>query len=196
MPACRLQTDYIDLPDPSTAAGNTHDETLRAPDDSSAGAVRDGSSTFAAWQLVESLGVSDLGLNRYVSEQPPYSLLDRRIERELLPMAQTYGFAILPWSPLGGGLLTGKYRRGEEPPEGTRYHAYEDNPLLRRRMTDRIYDVVEGLEPIAAEKNVPLSQLALAWVMSDRRSAQYRPHDGIPRQPRGADITHEDDPRH
>jgi aryl-alcohol dehydrogenase-like predicted oxidoreductase len=165
----RLQTDYIDLyqihrPQPEIPI----DETLRALDDLIRwGKVRYiGSSTFAAWQLVESLWVSkDLGLNRFVSEQPPYSLLDRRIERELLPMAQTFGFAVIPWSPLGGGLLTGKYRRGQEPPPESRYHGYEDNPLLRRRMTDRIYDVVEGLEPIAAEKGVPLSQLALAWCM-------------------------------
>ncbi len=165
----RLQTDYIDLyqihrPQPEIAI----DETLRALDDLIRwGKVRYiGSSTFAAWQLVEALWVSkELGLNRFVSEQPPYSLLDRRVERELLPMAQTYGFGVIPWSPLGGGLLTGKYRRGQEPPEDARYHHAENNPLLRRRMTDRIYDVVEGLEPIAAAKGVPLSQMALAWVM-------------------------------
>jgi aryl-alcohol dehydrogenase-like predicted oxidoreductase len=165
----RLQTDYIDLyqihrPMPEIPI----DETLRALDDLvHSGKVRYlGSSTFAAWQLVEALWVSkDLGLNRFVSEQPPYSLLDRRVERELLPMAQTYGFAVIPWSPLGGGLLTGKYRRGQEPPEDARYRDVENNPLARRRMTDRIYDIVEGLEPIAAEKGVPLSQMALAWVM-------------------------------
>lgn len=163
----RLQTDYIDLyqihrPQPDVAI----DETLRALDDLiRAGKVRYiGSSTFAAWQVVESLwAAKELGLNRFISEQPPYSLLDRRIERELLPMAQTYGLAVIPWSPLGGGLLTGKYRRGMEPPEGSRYADYENNPLLRRRMTDRIYDVVEGLEPLAQEKGVPLSQFALAW---------------------------------
>ena len=165
----RLQTDYIDLyqihrPMPEIPI----DETLRALDDLvHAGKVRYlGSSTFAAWQLVEALWVSkELGLNRFVSEQPPYNLLDRRVERELLPMAQTYGFGVIPWSPLGGGLLTGKYRRGQEPPEDARYRDVENNPLLRHRMTDRIYDVVEGLEPIAAEKGVPLSQMALAWVM-------------------------------
>jgi len=165
----RLQTDYIDLyqihrPQPEIPI----DETLRALDDLvRAGKVRYiGSSTFAAWQLVESLWVSkDRGLNRFVSEQPPYNLLDRRIERELLPMAQTYGFAVIPWSPLAGGLLTGKYRRGEEPPSDSRYFGYADNPLLRRRMSERIYDVVEGLEPIAAEKGVALSQLALAWCL-------------------------------
>ena len=102
----RLQTAYIDLyqihrPCPDIPI----DETLRALDDLiRAGKVRYiGSSTFAAWQLMESLwAFKELGLNRFICEQPPYNLLDRRIERELLPMAQTYGIAIIPWSPLGG----------------------------------------------------------------------------------------------
>lgn len=165
----RLQTDYIDLyqihrPQP----GIPIDETLRALDDLvRSGKVRYlGSSTFAAWQLVESLWVSkELGLNRFVCEQPPYNLLDRRIERELLPMAQTYGFAIIPWSPIGGGLLSGKYRRGEEPPEDARFGGTELNPVQRRRFNDRIFDVVEALGPIADEKGCTLSQLALAWVV-------------------------------
>lgn len=165
----RLQTDHIDLyqihrPQPDIPI----DEALRALDDLiRAGKVRYiGTSTFAAWQVVEALWVSkELGLNRFVSEQPPYNLLDRRIERELLPMAQTFGIAVIPWSPLAGGLLTGKYRRGQEPPEGSRFAGYESNPLLRRRMTERIWDVIEGLQPLAEEKGVSLSQLALAWCM-------------------------------
>jgi aryl-alcohol dehydrogenase-like predicted oxidoreductase len=165
----RLQTDYIDLyqihrPQPDIPI----DETLRALDDLiRAGKVRYiGSSTYAAWQLVESLWVAkELGLNRFVCEQPPYNLLDRRIERELLPMAQTYGFAVIPWSPIGGGLLTGKYKRGQELPEGARF-ADQTNPIYRRRLTERIYDVVEGLEPIAQEKGCTLAQLSLAWVLN------------------------------
>ncbi|MBI2723615.1 MAG: aldo/keto reductase [Chloroflexi bacterium] len=165
----RLQTDWIDLyqihrPDPLIPI----DETLRALDDLvRAGKVRYlGSSTYAAWQLVESFGVSkEMHLNRFVCEQPPYNLLDRRIERELLPMAQTYGMAIIPWSPLAGGLLTGKYTRGQEPPEGARF-ADTSNPIYARRLNDRIYDVVEGLQPLADEKGVTLSQLALAWVLN------------------------------
>ena len=165
----RLQTDYIDLcqihrPQPDIPI----DETLRALDDLiRAGKVRYiGSSTYAAWQLVESLWVAkELGLNRFVCEQPPYNLLDRRIERELLPMARTYGFAVIPWSPIGGGLLTGKYKRGQELPEGARF-ADQTNPIYRRRLTERIYDVVEGLEPIAQEKGCTLAQLSLAWVLN------------------------------
>ena len=164
----RLQTDYIDLyqihrPQPDIPI----DETLRALDDLiRAGKVRYiGSSTFAAWQLVESLWVAkELGLNRFVCEQPPYNLLDRRIERELLPMARTYGFAVIPWSPLAGGLLTGKYQRGQEPPEGARF-ADQTNPIYRRRLNDRIYDVVDGVRDLAQEKGVSMSQLSLAWCL-------------------------------
>ncbi len=163
----RLQTDYIDLyqihrPEP----GIPIDETLRALDDLvRSGKVRYlGTSTFAAWQLVESLWVSkELGLNRFVCEQPPYNLLDRRIERELIPMAQTYGFGLIPWSPLGGGLLTGKYNRDEAPPEDSRFANWESNPMQRRRMNDRIFDVIDGLKPLAEAKGVTLSQFALAW---------------------------------
>jgi len=166
----RLQTDYIDLyqihrPEPHTPI----DETLRALDDLvRSGKVRYiGTSTFAAWQVVESLWASErYGLNRFVCEQQPYNLLDRRVERELMPMARTYGIATIPWSPLAGGLLTGKYQRGAEPPGDSRFAAVATNPLYRRRWTEQIFDVLEGLEPIANDKGVPLSQFALAWVMA------------------------------
>lgn len=165
----RLKTDYIDLyqihrPQPSVPI----DETLQALDDLiRAGKVRYiGTSTFAAWQLVESLWVAkELGLNRFVCEQPPYNILDRRIERELIPMAQTYGLAIIPWSPLGGGLLTGKYRRGQSPPPDTRFADIETNRIHKRRFVEGVFDVVEKLEPIAEAKGCTLSQLALAWCM-------------------------------
>ena len=165
----RLKTDYIDLyqvhrPDPHIPI----DETLRALDDLiRAGKVRYiGTSTYAAWQLVESLWVSkEYNLNRFVCEQPPYHLLDRRIERELIPMAQTYGFGVIPWSPLAGGMLTGKYRRGEEPPEDTRWASYANNPVQRRRMNDRIFDVLEPLEALAVGHGCTLSQFSLAWCM-------------------------------
>ena len=161
----RLQTDWIDLyqihrPHPDCAI----DETLRALDDLVRhGKVRYiGCSTYAAWQVVEALWCSDrLGLNRFVTEQPPYNLLDRRIERELIPMAQTYGIGLIPWSPLAGGFLTGKYKRGQGAPEGARI-----NPDFHRGgmlQNDRAFDVVEGLEQLATDKGCTLSQLALAW---------------------------------
>jgi len=163
----RLQTDYIDLYQMHRPRSDTPiDETLRALDDLiRAGKVRYiGTSTFAAWQVVESIYVAkELGANRFICEQPPYNLLDRRIERELIPAAQTYGIAMIPWSPIAGGLLTGKYKRGEEPPEGARF-ADTSNPIYRRRLNDRIYDVIEPLEEMAKEKGCALSQMALAWV--------------------------------
>lgn len=163
----RLQTDYIDLyqihrPQPHTAI----DETLRALDDLvRSGKVRYiGTTTFAAWQVVEALWASkELGLNRFISEQPPYNLLDRRIERELIPVAQTFGLGVIPWSPIGGGLLTGKYRRAEPVPAGSRYA--DPGPIQARRFTEASFNVIEPLEALAKEKGVPLSQLATAWVV-------------------------------
>jgi aryl-alcohol dehydrogenase-like predicted oxidoreductase len=163
----RLQTDYIDIyqihrPRPDVAI----DETLRALDDLvRAGKVRYlGSSTFAAWQVVESLWVAkELGLNRFISEQPPYHILDRRIERGLVPMALTFGIGLIPWSPLAGGLLTGKYTRGQSAPEGARYARPDDEPREFRRLNDSVYEVNEGLRPLAEAKGCTISQLALAW---------------------------------
>ncbi len=165
----RLQTDYIDLYQIHRPRSDTPiDETLRALDDLiRAGKVRYiGTSTFAAWQLMESLWVSkELGLNRFVCEQPPYHILDRRIERELIPMAQTYGIGLIPWSPLAGGLLTGKYTRENPSPEGSRYADVSGNPRFAARKTEEIYDVVEELTPVAGAKGATLAQFALAWVM-------------------------------
>ena len=167
----RLQTDWIDLYQMHRPRSDTAiDETLRALDDLvRQGKVRYiGTSTFAAWQIVESLWVSErLGLNRFVCEQQPYNLVDRRVERELMPMAQTYGVATIPWSPLAGGLLTGKYQRGEAPPTDARFaDTSRMRPMQRRRFNEAIFDVIEGVEPIAADKGVPISQFALAWVMA------------------------------
>ncbi len=166
----RLQTDTIDLyqihrPEASIPI----DETLRALDDLiRAGKVRYvGTSTFAAWQCVESLWVSkEYGLNRFVCEQPPYNLLDRRIERELLPMARTFGYGIIPWSPLAGGLLTGKYSRGNPPPSDSRYAEVEKSPHLQARYVAELFSVVEQLGAIARRKECSISALALAWVMA------------------------------
>jgi aryl-alcohol dehydrogenase-like predicted oxidoreductase len=165
----RLQTDYIDLYQlhrPQSAA--PIDEALRALDDLiRAGKVRYiGTSTFAAWQLMESVAVSkELHLNRFVSEQPPYNILDRRIERELIPFSQTYGVGLLPWSPLAGGILTGKYDKDSAPPTGTRVaDMYLANPFLARRYNDNALGVVDQLKAYCDARGVSLSQFALAWV--------------------------------
>lgn len=160
----RLNTDRIDLyqvhrPQPSIPI----DETLRALDDLiRAGKVLYiGSSTFGAWQLAESLWAADaLGLNRFVCEQPPYNILDRRIERELLPFCRTYDFGVIPWSPIAGGLLTGKYRRREGGPADSRY----PKGPPEERATPRAFDSIEGFLKLAEEKGCSPSALAIAWV--------------------------------
>ncbi|MBE3576098.1 MAG: aldo/keto reductase [Limnochordales bacterium] len=162
----RLQTDYIDLYQIHRPSSDVPiDETLRALDDLiRAGKVRYiGTSTFAAWQVVESLWVSkELGLNRFVTEQPPYNLLDRSIERELIPMARTYGLGIIPWSPLAGGFLTGKYERDRQPPEGSRY---EKRPARDDMFSEQAFAVLDVIKELAAAKGCTPSQLALAWVV-------------------------------
>src|SRR5579884_3188234 len=160
----RLQTDHIDLyqihrPQSSVPI----DETLRALDDLvRSGKVRYiGTSTYAAWQVLESLWVSkEYGLNRFVSEQPPYHILDRRIERELIPMAQTYGLGIIPWSPLAGGKLTGKYHRESAPPEGSRY---TNDRFRGAPVSEAVWRVVEGVRSLCQEKGCSMADFALAW---------------------------------
>ena len=171
----RLQTDYIDLYQLHRANPEIPiDETLRALDDLiRAGKVRYiGSSTFPSWRVMESFWVSkELGLNRLVSEQPPYHLLDRSIERELIPMAQSYGLAIIPWSPLARGFLTGKYKRGEPIPGNSRFasDAGRGAAVERRRdqhFSERAFDLLDLVKKLAAEKDCTPGQIALAWVLS------------------------------
>ncbi|MDI1249426.1 MAG: aldo/keto reductase [Lacunisphaera sp.] len=165
----RLQTDYLDLyqlhrPDPRTPI----EESLRALDDLvRAGKVRYvGTSNFGAWELVEALWCAQANhLNRVACEQPPYNLLDRRIERELLPAARTFGVAIMCWSPLAGGLLTGKYRSGKAIPPATRFAGMASNPIAASRWTDAALAQIDLLLPLAAAKGVALSHFALAWVL-------------------------------
>ncbi len=165
----RLHTDYIDLYqihfwDPTTQA----EETLLALDD----LVREGKvryigcSNFAAWQLVESLHTSkQAGLHAYISVQPAYNLFNRDIERELMPACEKYSVSIIPYSPLAGGFLTGKYRRGEPSPEGTRY-ASARGPMASRVLNDRNYDRVEKLQAFAEERGHDVGELAVAWLAS------------------------------
>jgi aryl-alcohol dehydrogenase-like predicted oxidoreductase len=165
----RLQTNHIDLyqmhrPDPAIPI----DETLRALDDLvRAGKVRYiGTSTFAGWQLMESLWTSDrLYLNRFVSEQPRYSLIDRRIENEVVPVAQKYGIAILPYSPLGGGVLTGKYRRNTPFPQDSRAVDESWGTWATSFLSEKVFDLIDIMAELASDLGCTLSQLALAWVL-------------------------------
>jgi aryl-alcohol dehydrogenase-like predicted oxidoreductase len=169
----RLQTDCIDLYQIHRPVSDVPiDETLRALDDLiRAGKVRYiGLSSFPAWRALESLWVSkELGLNRVISEQVPYHLLDRGVERELMPMAQTYGLAILSWSPLARGFLTGKYKRGQEIPGGSRMErdlsAGRFPARAQQHLTDHAYAVMDVVEALAVEKHCTPSQIALAWLM-------------------------------
>ncbi len=163
----RLGTDWIDLYQLHRAQSEIPiDETLRALDDLiRAGKVRYiGTSMFAGWKIVEALwAAKELGLNRFVSEQMAYHLLDRTAEREVVGAARTFGIALLPWAPLCGGLLSGKYRRGDFSAEG-RWHGGKDN--FDRPAPPEAFDVIEGLVELARDKSCTPSQLALAWNFS------------------------------
>jgi aryl-alcohol dehydrogenase-like predicted oxidoreductase len=162
----RLGTDWIDLYqvhayDPTTPL----DETLRALDDCvRAGKVRYlGCSNYSAWQLMKATAVArELGTARFDCLQPQYSLVCRYIEREHLPLCREEGIGVVPWSPLGGGLLTGKVRPGEEPPAGTRaaVDAMNRERFLRARNLEIAQAVVEAARRIGRTPG----QVALAWV--------------------------------
>ena len=163
----RLQTDHIDLYQlhrpPLT---HPQDETLRAFDDLiHAGKVSYiGCSTHPAWMVMEALSISErYGLNRYISEQPPYNLLDRRIENELVPLCQRYDLAILPWSPIAMGILAGRYARPDAYPKDSRAHLW-DSSMIRERITQRGIDVGKEVVGMARERGLTASQLALLWV--------------------------------
>jgi aryl-alcohol dehydrogenase-like predicted oxidoreductase len=162
----RLQTDHIDLYQlhrPSLSI--PPDETLRALDDLvRAGKVRYiGCSTFPAWMVMEALMVSaQEHLVRFVSEQPPYNLLDRRIENELVPLCQKYGLALLPWSPLAGGILAGRYRAGDVP-EGSRAARSGLDSPFGQRLTERSVAAGTKVSALASERGLSASQLALLW---------------------------------
>jgi aryl-alcohol dehydrogenase-like predicted oxidoreductase len=166
----RLGTDCIDLYylhrfEPKVPI----DEPLRALDDLvRAGKVRYiGASNTPAWAFVESLWVAkELGLNRLVAETPPYNLLDRRVERELIPMCQTFGVAVCPWGPLGQELLTGRYRRNQPPDPSSRGADPYHGRLMKLRTTDSVFDVLDLLEPMARERGCSVPELALGWVCS------------------------------
>jgi aryl-alcohol dehydrogenase-like predicted oxidoreductase len=160
----RLRTDWIDLyqmhmPDPATPI----EETLSALDDLvHEGKVRYvGHSNFTAWATADADWVArSKGYERFVSAQNEYSLMRRNVEAELLPACEHYGLGFLPYFPLFSGLLTGKYRRGEPPPEGSRYHVWN----LHKRLSDDRFDVVEKLEAYAAEHGVALLDVAVGYL--------------------------------
>jgi aryl-alcohol dehydrogenase-like predicted oxidoreductase len=161
----RLQTDHIDLyqihrPSPETDI----EETLSALTDlMRAGKVRAiGSSTFPASEIVEAQWVAERrGLARFRTEQPPYSILSRSIEREVLPACQRYGMGALVWSPLAKGMLTGRYRKGQALPDSMRVKNFPQQMADERNL-----DAVERLIPIAEAAGLSLTHMGMAFVMA------------------------------
>jgi aryl-alcohol dehydrogenase (NADP+) len=167
----RLGTDVIDLYqvhsfDPRVPI----DETLRALDDLvRAGKVRYiGCSNYPAWRLSQALAASArLGIARYDSLQPRYNLLYREIETELLPLCRAEGVGVIVYNPLAGGLLSGKYRKGDGPQEGTRFTlGTAEQRYQQRYWDDAQFDAVEMLRSVADGHGVSLGALAIAWVLA------------------------------
>ena len=161
----KLQTDHIDLYQlHRPPVDMPQDETLRAFEHlvTSGKVVYIGSSTHPAWLIMEALSISErYGWARYISEQPPYNLVDRRIENEIVPLCQRYGMAILPWSPLAGGILAGRYA-ADLLPDGSR--AARSGDMFRDRITTRALEVARQVAVLAKERNLTPAQLALLWV--------------------------------
>ncbi len=166
----RLQTDRIDLYQIHMQDVDTpEEETLRALDDLvRAGKVLYlGASNYAAYRLVHSLWTSQhRGWERFVSLQMQYHLLSRELEREHLPLAQQWGLGVLPWSPLAGGLLTGKYRRGEGAPAESRMAAARWANRLPPADQERTWRVLDALHAVADERGERPGRVALAWLLS------------------------------
>ncbi|MCH8161413.1 MAG: aldo/keto reductase [Chloroflexi bacterium] len=164
----RLDTDYVDLyqihfPDVNTPIA----ETMRALDEvvRSGRARYVGCSNFAGWQVVEAQWVARSGhFSEFVSAQNQYNLLDRRIERELVPAASAYGMGVLPYFPLASGFLTGKYKQGEAPPEGTRLAA--GGGMADRVLTEGNFETLQKLESFAESAGHTMLELAIGWLAS------------------------------
>ncbi len=162
----RLDTDYIDLYQIHCWDSSTPiEETLSALDDLvRAGKVRYiGCSNFTGWQIEKSVRVSEReGLARFDCLQPQYSLVVRDIEHEVLPVSREEGLGVIPWSPLAGGFLTGKYSREDAPPENTRMASWGDT--WKRHATSDKFDIVDRVCEIADSRGKEPAQIALSWV--------------------------------
>src|SRR3954470_10116669 len=163
----RLGVDHIDLYQVHEWDGATPlEETLDALDHLvRSGKVRYiGCSNYAGWHLMKALGISERrGLQRFVSQQIYYSLQARDAEYELVPVSLDQSVGILVWSPLAGGLLSGKYRRGAQGPEGSRHLTDWNEPPVRDE--DRLYDVIDALVEIGEAHGVSAAQVAIAWLL-------------------------------
>src|SRR5215208_2720475 len=165
----RLQTDWIDLYQIHRPEEDTNiDETLGALSDLvHQGKVRYiGSSTFPPSQIVEAQWVAEKrGRERFVCEQPPYSLLIRGVENDVLPTCKRYGMAVIPWSPLAGGWLSGRWRKGQEAPESSRAQRLPQRFDLSIPVNQRKLDAVEAYAQLAEQAGISLIHLAIAFAM-------------------------------
>ncbi len=167
----RLGTDYVDLYQVHLwDAATPLEETLSALTDLvRAGKVRYiGCSNYTAWQLMKALWISDKhGFERFVTLQPQYSLVERNIERELLPACLSEGVGVLPWGPLGGGFLSGKYRRDEKPPKDSRIAGATDDleEAWQRRATERNWRIIDIVQSISDETGKSFPQISLNWLL-------------------------------
>src|ERR671917_638422 len=167
----RLGTDYIDLYQVHCWDGVTPlEETLSVLTDLvRSGKVRYiGVSNFTAWQLMRSVCASEAnGFEMFVCLQPQYSLVERNIEREILPVCLEEGLGVIPWSPLGGGFLSGKYRRGEEPPRGSRIAGAEESmeEYWNRRATKRNWRTLGVVGEVSEETGKSYAQISLNWLL-------------------------------
>jgi aryl-alcohol dehydrogenase-like predicted oxidoreductase len=161
----RLQVDHIDLYQVhGFDAATPVEETVRALDQLVRhGHVRYvGVSNWAAWQIVKALGVAErLGLSRFESLQAYYTVAGRDLERELIPMLASEGVGLMVWSPLAGGLLSGKFARDQKGQEGSRRTTFDFPPVHR----ERAYDCIDAMRPIAQAQGVSVAQIALAWLL-------------------------------
>jgi aryl-alcohol dehydrogenase-like predicted oxidoreductase len=166
----RLQTDWIDLYQVHRPEADTDvEETLGALTDlQRQGKIRAfGSSTFPAHEVVEAQWVAERrALGRFVTEQPPYSLLARGIEADLLPVAERYGMGVLPWSPLAGGWLTGRYRKGQDTPTSRRAERMPARFDLAVPANQRKLDAADALAELAEKSGMSLIHLALAFTLT------------------------------
>ncbi len=165
----RLQTDYIDLYQIHAYDSKTPlEETLRTLNDLvRAGKVRYiGCCNYDAWQVCEALWASRVyNLESFITVQPSYNMLEREIEHELVPFCKAYGIGVIPWGPLAGGFLTGKYKRGQEVPVGTRFFF---KPRLYSHLlhNEAFFDKLDKLQAFAAERGHSVSELAIAWLLA------------------------------
>lgn len=163
----RLQVDYIDMylvhdSDPRTSL----EETLRTLDDLvRAGKVRYlGVDGFPAWMIMKSLAVSErLNLNAFQWVEESFSLIDRRLEKEVLPLCVDQGLSVMPFSPLGAGILSGKYRPGEQAPDGSRVALSSD--VFANVLSDEIYRDLEVLRGVADRLGTTCAAVSLAWIL-------------------------------